>query len=226
MNKIGKGNKIIFYEINYKAIKHVYFRIKKGVIVVSAPVNIAKAHILDFLNKKFDYFYQKINLSKKANTLTIWGKGIDINIIDCKKFSYKLTKDSLTIFSPYDFDSSFKLVLITECKKEYLKNKENINVKIAALGLNELPILYKYYTSRYGQIDLKKKIIYINTFLATQNPEHFWATIMHEYVHLIHKKHDQNFYYLVNHVWPSYRQLKKGLKSIVISKYFELENKG
>ncbi|NLN51071.1 MAG: hypothetical protein GX149_05570, partial [Acholeplasmataceae bacterium] len=80
MNKYYKDGKTINYQVIEKKIKHSYIKIRNGFLLISKSYNMSLGHILKQIDKKFDYYYEKL-ISIDKSELSLWGEVKKINLI-------------------------------------------------------------------------------------------------------------------------------------------------
>ena len=70
MNKLKYKNKIIEYDIIKSNIKNVYIHIKDSKVIVKAPKKLANKEIIEIINSKKKWIYEKIDKIKSPDSLT------------------------------------------------------------------------------------------------------------------------------------------------------------
>ena len=69
MNFVEYNDKKILYEIVRAKIKNMYIYIKEGKVIVKVPLRLKEKYIVDFVNKKAKWIYNKVNESQKQEKI-------------------------------------------------------------------------------------------------------------------------------------------------------------
>ena len=69
MNFVEYNDKKILYEIVRGKIKNMYILIKEGKVIVKVPLRLKEKYIVDFVNKKAKWIYNKVNESQKQEKI-------------------------------------------------------------------------------------------------------------------------------------------------------------
>jgi predicted metal-dependent hydrolase len=219
MNTYTKDGQTITYHIIRKSNKNAYFRIKDGVLVVTANILTSKKAIESFIDLKFDVFYEKINRDKfvePTDQITLWGKTYHLDQF-YGNFSYHIEDDHVTVRSRSDDVVSIKKkIYLSELNKQVLIKHEEILPVLRSVGLNILPIKIKYLKSKFGSYHRKHHEITLNSFLATLDPIYLAYVMFHEYAHVLVFNHSKDFYNLLDKLMPNHKVYQKDLKKIAI----------
>lgn len=78
-------------------------------------------------------------------------------------------------------------------------------------GINYLSVKFKKLKSRWGSCDSKGNIT-LNIFLVQLDWKLIDYVILHELAHVTHQNHSSNFWSLVEHHMPDYKQRRRELK--------------
>ena len=219
MNTYTKDGQTITYHIIRKSNKNAYFRIKDGVLVVTANILTSKKAIESFIDLKFDVFYEKINRDQfvePTDQITLWGKTYRLDQF-YGNFSYHIEDDHVTVRSRSDDVVSIKKkIYLSELNKQVLITHEEILPVLRSVGLNILPIKIKYLKSKFGSYHRKHHEITLNSFLATLDPIYLGYVMFHEYAHVLVFNHSKDFYNLLDKLMPNHKVYQKDLKKIAI----------
>lgn len=199
-----KDNKSIEYKVVYKKIKHVYFRRKDDVIVISANKRLKEKDIFNLIDYNFNNIYKMYikNTNNTTNTFQLWGKEIE------KEMFYKNLAQN---------EENYYKILEDEILKKIDELKPNLLEVLKTFKLNEYPIKVKPLQSKFGSAHLIKKYITINSFLAKVEPVYLYYVLIHEYAHFIVPNHSKRFYDLLDLVLPNHKLIQKNLRKHIIS---------
>ncbi len=204
-NKIILNNQEYIYIINYKQIKHIYFRVKEDLkIHISAP-NKTNVNYIEKLLKEntleIEKLYNKIN--RGNNKLIYLGDEltfiyqdskpkIDNNYIygrnqeECEKYIESLAKD-------------FFISRLTKLRHQF----------------NDLPdftLKVRKMTTRWGVCNKKSMSITLNTELIKKPANLIDYVIIHELCHFKYMDHSKNYWNYVSKFYPYYKKARKELK--------------
>ena len=215
-----KNGLSITYEVIRKPNKNAYFRIKDGVLVVSAHPRTSLKTIESFIDLKFDVFHKKINesmIKESDDLISLWGNTYQV-IWTFGSFRYDIVEKNIHIRTrQQDPDKDKKRVYQKELEDMVLKLKPKIDQVIQQVGLHPLPIKIKYLKSKFGSYHRKNQEITLNSFLARLNPIYLEYVLYHEYAHALVFNHSKDFYNLLDKLMPNHKVYQKDLKKIAIS---------
>lgn len=220
MKTYTKNGLSITYEVIRKPNKNAYFRIKDGILVVSAHPRTPLKTIEAFIDLKFDMFNQKINESKiKESDDLITLRGITYSVIwTVGSFFYEIKDKTIHIRTrSLEKDKDKKRVYLKELEKMLNEIKSKIDCVIHGVGLHPLPIKIKYLKSKLGSYHRKNQEITLNSFLARLDPIYLEYVLYHEYAHAIVFNHSKDFYNLLDKLMPNHKVYQKDLKKIAIT---------
>ncbi len=214
MNKYYKDGKTINYQVIEKKIKHSYIKIRNGFLLISKSYNMSLGHILKQIDKKFDYYYEKL-ISIDKSELSLWGEVKKINLIKSEDFSYKLVENKITVLTNINDYNKIKILILTKELEKYLINNRKKHQKILiANNLFEVPIKLKSLSSKFGSYNYnaREEYIVLNIYLATLKEEYANYVLFHEYAHQKVKNHQKEFYDLLKKLVKNYQIYQKGLR--------------
>ncbi|VEU82592.1 M48 family metallopeptidase [Acholeplasma hippikon] len=192
------------YEIHYKKIKHIYFRFKNNVLVVTANERLSKENIIYAIDINFDKILKLKNKKQskvEVKKYQLWGKELSIDV-----FFDGLAQTEKNMFEIY--------------KNETLKMIETLTPNLVndlnKLGLTLVPIIVKPLKTKYGSCQIYKKTITINSFLAKLDPIYLYYVLLHEYCHLLVPNHQAAFYKKLDLVMKNHKQVQKSLRKHTI----------
>lgn len=219
MKYIHKGDKTLAYHVIRKPNKNVYYRIKEGMIVVSANRYVSYERIEIFIKERFDDFYQKIHQERhleSEDTINLWGHQYHL-IVTKGRFSYEISSDVIYVKSLSD---DIELIKRHIYQKEIVSMLEiilpKVNENIKVVHLNPIPIHIKYLKSKFGSYHRFNRVITLNSFLARLNPIYLEYVLYHEYAHAIEFNHSKDFYKVLDKLMPNHKLYQKDLKKIAL----------
>ena len=191
------------FTIKYKKIKHIYFRFKDDMLIVTANHKLLESQIIESIKLNLDRIL-KLKVKKKRVETTkyqLWGKTLSED-----EFFKTLEHNEVNMHKIY----------VEETKKmiSYLEN--NILEQLEVLKLRPVPIIVKPLKTKYGSCQIIKKVITINSFLAKLEPIYLYYVLLHEYAHLLVPNHQKEFYEKLDLVMKNHKQVQKNLRKHTI----------
>lgn len=198
------------YTLIRKNNKNLYLRIKDGQIVVTAPYNISKAYIDQFLSRHKSWIDMRLNQQRSLqnlDTVSIFGKSYTI----C--FENRKIRDSLHILyckkDIKSFQQCIKNVIQELFLQRFLFHCQRMNIKGQKLHIG-------FYKSKWGSYHPAKSLVCLNGNLAFTDIECLDAIIIHELCHIQYRDHSSDFYNEVLKWMPNYKTVHKRLKTYKI----------
>jgi predicted metal-dependent hydrolase len=218
-NTYTKNQKSIPYVVIKKRIKNTYFRVKDYYVLVTTHWHTSEKTILEYLDLKFDQFYNLINqekTKKTSKTITLWGRNYDL-IIEFGNFSYQILENQVVVRSRLDdIENVRKMIYKSEIIRYLEKNRLNFQLHLSKFSMQILPYKLKYMKSKFGSYHRKNHEITINTILAKLDQSYLFYVLNHEYAHTKVFNHQKAFYHLLEEMHPNCKQIQKDLKKIAI----------
>ncbi|RJX24997.1 MAG: DUF45 domain-containing protein [Acholeplasma sp.] len=215
-----KDGKKLAYQVIRKRNKHTYFRIKEGILYVTAhPLSTYQA-IESFIDQKFDLFYQKSNESltkENDQVIQLWGITYPL-ILEKGRFKVEIIDDKVCVKSlSEDIILIKKRIYHHVMEKALEETHSRIIPIIKTVGLSPIPIKIKYLKSKYGSYHRKHHEITMNSFLVRLDPIYLTYVLFHEYAHAKVFNHSKAFYEVLDHLMPGHKQYQKDLKKWTIT---------
>lgn len=195
-------------EIIRKNNKNTYLRIKEGKIIVttnyltsSFTINKLIKDNTSFINKAL----LKDNKRKEDNSFKLFGISYDIiygfpnTEIDNNKIYTKDEKALNKYLSKY-------ISNIYQERLDYYYNIFEEKIPLPNLKIRKM-------TSRWGVCNIKNHNVTLNLELSKYNIECLNYVIVHELSHFIHPNHSKDFWLLVGKYYPSYKEVRKYLRT-------------
>ncbi len=207
------NNKNYFVEIIYKDNKNMYLRIKDDLkIVITAPKNISKQRIKNFIEANIDYIAKVISEKEKIKTkkegkFEYLGKLYDICYTNEKKIILGSTKAFIgKNVNIYNWYRKKALDVFTEvyenCFLNFKHSRKKPDLKIRKM------------TGKWGVCNITNKTITLNLELIKMDPKYLEYVIYHELCHLKYLNHSREFWNLVEYYVPNYKTLRKEMKNV------------
>lgn len=199
--------------------KNTYLYVRKESVVVKLGRYANKTEIASYINKRFDYFLNKINkynLFHDENSFILFGKKLAKKVIISNKDSYEIFPNNIIIFIK-DINKLKKYE--NEIYKQELNNflnlkKMEIINTISKLNLKLVPTILKPYKSRWGACYKNPAKISLNIYLAKLDYELIMLVIYHEYTHFLVQGHSQKFYEKLEKMMPNCIKLSNKLNKL------------
>lgn len=223
MNKIILDNKILYYQVFYKKIKHIYLRVRPNKsIYITCPYRTSSSNIEKFILENKQKILKHISILEQKQPLylkdemAIFGVRYKIKyVLNQKKNSYNIEENTVYIsFKKEEFDNKY----IEKIYSKILFNKiDDLLPSIKPLfdfDVDNVSYKTQLMKSRYGSCIPKKRIIKLNTLLARFQEKYLKTILIHELIHLEVHNHQEKFYYYMNKLVPRYKLIKKELQEL------------
>ena len=198
------------YTLIRKNNKNLYLRIREGKVVVTAPKNVSKAYVDQFVCKHRSWIEQHLTTSKKPlqnlDTIYIFGKPYTI----C--FDNIASKDPSIIKYRSDI-KSFQTCIRLKIQDVFL---QRFQMHCERMHIEGLKLRIGFFKSKWGSFHPTKKEVSLNGNLAFTDIECLDAIIVHELCHVSYRNHSSAFYKEVLHWMPNYKEVHKRLNSYEI----------
>lgn len=224
------------YQLTTKNIKSITLRVdKNGIVKVSAPRRVSKAHIDNFVARHKAWIARKLESRQKYTDGAIvkyfdesYILQINVgaknsvrearNLFGERVLEISLKADSATRAksaesSPKFADSAIKAMIFKWYKQKSQdllwqitqRYKSAINREVEHISLREM-------TTKWGSCNYAKARISLNIALFAHPQICFEYVLLHELVHLIHPNHGSGFYAMLGELMPHWREVKALLK--------------
>lgn len=203
---------------------HLYVKPPNGNVMVSAPLTMSDEAIERFVRTKASWIKKQIakfdNQPRQSEreyvsgeTLYVWGKQYYLQTEFGNKNSLVLSGDKAVLTVRKESTAEQRENFVRQWYRELLKTE------IARLlpkwekttGLKATGWQTKYMTTRWGTCNTKTGKIWLNVQLAKKTPECLEYVILHEFVHLVEKTHNERFVSLMDKYMPMWREVKATL---------------
>lgn len=203
--------------------RNTYIKFKDNMFFITSPYILTDSDILDLYNQNKQAF---LNLIKKvdkkqigkSNTVHIFGKVYNINIIESNRDYCEIDNDTLNIYTSsneqYQIEYTFKLFLAT-LLNNYIKSIEDEAFNDFKGIVKQKPhIVYKDVDTYFGKCYFLRNEIYLNIKLARFDKLYIKSVLYHEYCHFKYHNHQAEFYYLYELKFPNAQKIQHALRQI------------
>lgn len=198
----------------YKNNKNMYLRVKDDLnIYITAPKYMSKNDIEKFINDNILSITKMIKSKESAinsnkDKFLFLGKKYDICYINDKSIYFG--DNRVFIGKGINIDNYLK----KECFKVF--NDEFIKCLDSFKEINYIPKLrIRKMSTKWGVCNVTKKVITLNSELIKIDIKYLNYVIYHELSHLVYPNHSKDFWFLVEHYVPNYKNYKKEMKNIL-----------
>ena len=184
--------------------KKIKIRVVKGVVCVSAPLNVSKREIDDFVKEQSAWIknqLSKYTLSKENDLISLLGKKYRLHYIGQRVCYVK--GDDLYLYPDQTLIQKF----LKQNTKKYIDLRFEFFCE--QLHIQDISLQYGFYKSKWGSCTPSKRKICFNVNLIFMPLEFVDTIILHELAHLFHFNHSKDFYNLLCTWMPNYRQVLK-----------------
>ncbi|CAM3130536.1 M48 family metallopeptidase [Streptobacillus ratti] len=218
--------KILGYEVERKRVKNINLRIRSDLtIFISAPINIDKYYIEQFILSKKDWIDKNIAKIKEyskniqdetlenGTKIKFLGNYFEVEIIKNTYDNVTILNDKVIINTKND-DFNYKMKLIEQFyyKEAEKVFKERISMYLSIMNENIERLIIKKIKGKWGYCKPNEKIVALNTKLIKRSLFEIDYVIIHELSHLKHPNHSINFYRHVEKYMKNYKEAEKKLK--------------
>lgn len=210
------------YQLTTKNIKSITLRVdKNGIVKVSAPRRVSRAHIDDFVARHKEWIARKIEGTQKyADGATI--KYFDESYILQINFGAKNSvREAQNLFGEKTLEIALTRLDSANIRKMIFKwyrqksqnlidstiarYKSAINREVRRISLREM-------TTKWGSCNYRNATISLNVALFRKPQICIEYVLLHELIHLIHPNHGKGFYAMLDSLMPHWREVKAILK--------------
>lgn len=208
-------NQIIEYDIVYKSMRSIYFKVEKGRLLVKAPYHTPLSFIEENIMKYQKKFLKQINdyepyyLYQDQGYVDIFDERYNIVLRDVCQRQCVIHDHQLYVYHQQ----------IDKCVESYLKQRlldyveERVIYYLAHdfdLGMPKIGV--RKYKGRWGSCFYRENKISFNLSLIHLDKELVDYVIVHELTHFLQANHSSLFYQEMQKRMPDYKQRQRKLK--------------
>jgi len=214
---------------------HLYVKPPDGHVEVSAPQHLSDDSIAMFIRTRVGWIkkqQEKFRVQPRqterefisGETLYVWGKQFFLQVeYSNRGNALELSGDRAILTVRKESTPQQRENYVNEWYRERLKAEIEMRLpKWETLtGLHCSSWQTKYMTTKWGTCNTSTGKIWINLQLAKKTIECLEYVLLHEIIHLSHKKHDQYFTDCMDKYMPSWRETRKLLNDSILD-YMDL----
>lgn len=195
---------------------------------VKAPLRVPIYKVLEFVESKKKWIYEKHNEQKskfkkisfkKGDFLKILGKDykLDIRVYEKKQAKLEPFEDKIIAYVPNNISEEEKENLIKIAYDKMIIKianeiiPEEMNKICNLVGLKPKILKIRNFKRAWGNCS-SKKVISINKDLCKFSIDAIDYVCLHEVCHLKYMNHSKDFWNMVESYMPNYKQIQKELK--------------
>ena len=224
------------YEVIYKSIRHIYFRIypDKKIIRISAPTQVSPKTLIQAIQAKSAWLKEKMRSPanvpppltpapaiRDSSSCMVWGKTLAVvrengtaRPVIC------LTTDSqISVRLPSCFGAKKEANLWNQWLRSLLNERIQMLLEKwqPAMGIAPAECRLKKMKTRWGSCNTRAKRIWINASLVHLDPSLLEYVLVHEMVHLLEPGHTRRFYGIVEKYLPDRQDRESRLNNIALN---------
>lgn len=195
--------------------KRIKIRVVKGVVCVSAPLNVSKKIIDDFVQEQEAWIKNQLDKntqSKENDLICLLGNEYRLHYIN-QKMCY-VAGNALYLYP----DKTLIQKFLKQNAKKYIDLRFEFFCE--QLNIHNISLQYGFYKSKWGSCTPSKHKICFNVNLIFMPLEFVDAIILHELAHLYHLNHSKDFYNLLCTWMPNYKEIVKENKKKQLPKLY------
>lgn len=211
---------------------HISVMPPHGHVRVTAPKNMTTDAIRLAVISRLSWIEQQQQKFLKQNRQTIrnyvsgeshyyLGRPLRLKIVSTTKHSlvFLKGKGSLVIEAKPDSSSEYREHLLTKWYRKELNSILNTLLpKIEkSMKIKPVKIGIRHMKTRWGSCDQDKKIIWLNLELIKKPTNSIEFVLIHEFCHLVEKKHNDKFVDLMDTHLPKWRMYKDELNKLPLA---------
>ena len=227
---------MIDYEVTYKKVKHITLHIDRdGTLRVTAPYGLSKAAVEDAVARKAGWIAQHqeqtrqlmeeraqqglCNRYEDGGEIAYLGKQYPLEVKDAGKRRWQWTGECLQLFGCTQ--KAHCCQLTEQFYRQQLSETilpdldKQVRRQLESLSLPQPQFIVRKMRGSWGVCYSQQKKIVINLGLAMAPMACIHQVLVHEYLHFCQNNHSSEFYALLEHFEPQYRQLKHTLSVMV-----------
>ena len=224
MQKLSFNDIQVEIDIVKSKIKNVYIQIKDGKVVVKVPNKLSQKKIMEIINCKKEWIYEKIKKLKEndirdGSKIYVLGKTYTLKIYFMKvdQAQIKLSEGDLQIILQENRKSKNNEDIINDLISDFYKKIAEKEVPMAMalvtrfVGVRPNKYRVKKLKTAWGTCTSNKNIT-INSELMKYDREVIQYVVLHEICHLKYMNHSKDFWNMVEKYMTNYKEVRKRLK--------------
>lgn len=221
------------YEVLFKSIRHIYFRIypDKKIVRISAPTRVSPEALAQAIQAKSAWLKEKMSalnvpppltpeppVIRNSSSCMVWGKSLAVVRENgtARPVICLTTESEITVRVPAGFGAKQEANLWNQWLRSLLN--ERIQMLLGkwqpTMGIAPAECRLKKMKTRWGSCNTIAKRIWINASLVHLDPSLLEYVLVHELVHLLEPGHTQRFYEIVKKYLPDWKHRESRLNQI------------
>jgi len=216
----------IVAEVTYKAVRRLTLRVRSGAgpVLISAPSRLPRKAVNDFLEAQLPWIRRQQQRHRvheavpppayaDGELLWFWGRRQAIERVDGVPPRVSLSGDRLRLQIAADATPAACAALVEAWLRERLGEALEPLLAAWAGRLNLCLPAYRIrkMKSRWGSCSIRTGTLAFNLELVRRPPVCLEYVVVHELVHLIVPPHNTRFYAILDHVLPSWSDVRREL---------------
>ena len=215
------------YELSRKKVKNINLRVSaEGCVSVSAPRYVPLSAIESFLRRNAGRILSAADRQKSApalsfndgGSLPFMGRFLPLSIVPGSKNTLRCEDGRLLMELKDITDSALAEKIAMDfyrrrCEELMPDICRGIYPCFESRGIAFPALRYRRMKSCWGSCMPKKGAVTFNSLLAMTDRECMELVALHEFCHLIHPNHSQQFYALLSSLMPDWKDRRARLKS-------------
>lgn len=205
-----------------KPIRSINLHVSPSGVWVSAPMRMAQAEIIRFLQSHLDWIrqrqlhYAQVPPTKQLCTgerIPIWGKQFTLEVRSGMP-DLTLTQDKLILTLPAQATLADRAAMLSTWYRQLLMQKI-IEIKPhfeQLVGQAAAEYRIRKMKTRWGTCNMRARRIWINLQLAEKPPEWLDYIIVHELTHLLVPNHSAAFWAHMDQFYPNWRDIRQQMR--------------
>lgn len=198
---LGHG---IVLSVQRKSVKNINFRMKQGVLSVSAPIRLSEAMLISAIRARIDWavaVHQTLTIQPPPSSNRLWGEYFDLQAWICDHRLH--TQKAYRQFQKLNDSAQMQWIYRHEIHERLPKMVQKWQ---SIVGKYASDIRLRHMSSRWGSCNVRTAKITLNTRLAVYPERCLEYVLVHELCHLHHANHSGDFWASVEKAMPDYRQ--------------------
>lgn len=223
------------YELVYKSIRHIYFRIypDKKTVRISAPCQISAKALAQAIQAKTAWLTDKITAANYAQpssesisammdsrSCMIWGRKLPVvrGVFNSRPGICLSSESEITIRVPSGYTAKKEEDLWNGWLRSLLNERIQVLLEKwqSVMGVAAAEFRLKKMKTRWGSCNTRARRIWINAVLVHLDPCLLEYVLIHELAHLLEPGHTRRFYQIMETYLPDWQSRETRLNQIAL----------
>lgn len=223
MRRVVCGDEVVEYELTRKRVKNINLRVgRDGSVCVSAPERVRSELVDAFVCKNIMFIHRVREKyaalpKKECGAVYYLGEKYDYVVRQGMYDHVVLEGTRFIVETVCPGDEANEKLIMNRYEEELCRNLFPEVVRrllplVEPYGVTMPRITVRRMTTRWGSCTMAKGSIRLNTELIHYPLECIEQVALHELCHFVHANHSKDFYALLTHLMPDWRERKKLLE--------------